>query len=64
MPNKDADNPEIVLRAIFQAARTTVDGGIRISFDIDASQADLLAKLLKIQQHTLYVVVTPETPKT
>jgi hypothetical protein len=47
----------ITLQAIFQSARTTVDGGIRVSFDIDASQVSLLPYLLSKQHQRLNIAI-------
>jgi len=55
-----SNDEQIILTAIFQSARTTIDGGIRITFDIDGSQSDLLSKLLKLKDQALFVVVTPK----
>jgi hypothetical protein len=51
----------MTLQAIFQSARTTVDGGLRISFDLDESQASLLPQLLKWKHRTLNIAIQPDT---
>jgi hypothetical protein len=63
MSNKKApkiDKSQVItLEAIFQSGRTTIDGGIRISFDLDSSQADVLSKLLKLAYQRLAVAISP-----
>ena len=49
---------QILLQAIFQSARTTIDGAWRISFDIDDSQGDLVADLVKLKNKKLFVVIS------
>jgi hypothetical protein len=51
---------QIVLTAIFQSVRSTVDGGLRVTFDLDASQAELLSKIIALKDKALYVVVTEQ----
>jgi hypothetical protein len=50
----------ITLQAIFQAARTTIDGGIRITFDLDASQAPIMADLIRLQSKCLNIAIQPD----
>lgn len=54
----------MTLQAIFQSARTTVDGGLRVSFDLDESQAHLLPQLLNWKHHTLNIAITPDSDPT
>jgi len=49
-----------VLTAIFQSARTTVDGGWRISFDVDESQGEIISQIVKMKEQALHVVVIPK----
>lgn len=48
----------VTLQAIFQGARTTIDGGWRLSFDLDASQAELVTQVARMTD-LLRIDVTP-----
>ena len=50
----------MTLQAIFQSARTTVDGGLRVSFDLSQDQAHLLPLLLNWQHQTLNIAIQPD----
>jgi len=50
----------LVLTAIFQSVRSTIDGGLRVSFDLDASQADVLSDIMKLKDKGLFLVVTEQ----
>ena len=49
---------EIAVSAIFQSARTTIDGGWRVSFDLDESQSEEITALAKLKNKSLIIVVT------
>lgn len=56
------DVEHINLTAIFAKATTTVDGGWRISFDIDESQSNEIAKLSQFRDLSLQLVIVPIKP--
>jgi hypothetical protein len=52
------EEENVVCTAIFQGARTTVDAGWRISFDLDESQAEEVTKIARLKGQRLVLVVT------
>jgi len=58
------NDSQILLTAIFQSARTTLDGGWRISFDVDSSQGELIANLVKQKDKQLFLVVSARKDET
>ncbi len=55
--------PKIVINAILQGARTTVDGGWRISFDLPAHESNNVVELSKLNNTVLHVVIIPAETK-
>lgn len=49
---------QIILQAVFQSIRSTVDGGLRVSFDLDPSQADILSQIMKLKNQQLFLVIS------
>lgn len=56
---------QITFTAIFYKAITTIDGGIRISLDLDKSQAQSMLDLIRLQGRSLEcaIVAHPEEVK-
>ena len=50
----------ITFECILNCAKTTVDGGWRISFDVDAKQADAILRLSKLRDCVLAVAIVPQ----
>lgn len=46
--------------AVFQAARTTTDGGWRVSFDLSEDEAKFVTDLNRLKGHLLYLCVMNE----
>lgn len=55
----------IQFQAIFNKAQTTIDGGLRVSLDLDTAQAQAMVDLIRLQGRTLEVAIIPhpEVPK-
>lgn len=47
----------IVINAILSGARTTIDGGWRISFDLPEHEAEQVVALSKLKDEALVIVV-------
>ena len=50
---------QFTLQAIFSKAITTVDGGWRISFDVDASESVTIAQLSQFRDTLLQLAIIP-----
>jgi hypothetical protein len=48
---------KLVVKAIFQSARTTIDGGWRVSFDLSEQESEFISKLPSLKGKELFVVV-------
>lgn len=48
------------MKALFSGMRTTVDGGYKITFELDASQQAAIFELLKIKDKLLTVSIEEE----
>jgi hypothetical protein len=48
---------KLSVKAIFQSARTTIDGGWRISFDLGQHESDFVSQLPSIMGKELYLVI-------
>jgi hypothetical protein len=48
---------DLITQAIFQSARTTIDGGWRITFDLSEQEAEFVTKLSKLKSKQLFLVV-------
>jgi len=55
---------QVILQAIFQSVRSTVDGGLRVSFDLDSSQADKLSEIMKLKDQGLFLVISARKDET
>lgn len=51
----------ITLQAIFNKATTTVDGGWRVSFDVNPSEVKKIAMLSVLRETLLELKITPVT---
>jgi hypothetical protein len=45
------------LQGVFSKATTTVDGGWRISFDVDEKQAKEITEISKLRDKTVFICV-------
>lgn len=52
---------KLISEAIFQSARTTVDGGWRVSFDLSEVDGDFITSLAKLKGESLFIVVQSRT---
>jgi hypothetical protein len=50
----------IAIQAVFQGARTTADGGWRISFDCSEQMAQEVTEIAALRNDVVYVVVLSE----
>jgi len=48
---------KLITEAIFQSARTTIDGGWRITFDLSELDTEFIAALAKLKHENLFLVV-------
>lgn len=53
-------NQPVNLEAVYKSHRTTVDGGISLTLDLPASEADNINALYKLAGQLLHVVVMTE----
>lgn len=53
-------NKRLTFHAVFQSARTTVDGGWRITLDLSADASPMMAELLEWKDRALYVAIIPD----
>lgn len=53
------DPDSITLTAIFSKATTTVDGGWRITFDVDQSEAQSILKLSVLRDQLFQMALIP-----
>lgn len=63
MKSKDTTPPDqhvIHFKAIFSKATTTIDGGWRVSFDLDAFQGDKATALNEVRDKVLQIAIVPE----
>lgn len=49
----------VTLKAIFNKAQTLVDGGWRISFDVDASQTNEVMMLARLREAVIQAAFVP-----
>lgn len=50
---------KLLLEAVFQSARTTLDGGWRISFDLGEAASEQMTQLLAWKDTSLYLAIVP-----
>jgi hypothetical protein len=55
----DTDSDHINFKAIFNNARTVIDGGLRISLDLTPDQAQAMVDLIRLQGRILEVAIIP-----
>lgn len=55
-----SQDKEIVIKSVFQSARTTVDGAWRISFDAALDESDNIKKIVELSGCSFLLVVLPQ----
>ena len=51
---------QVALKAIFDSARTTTDGGWKLTFSLDQSQGEQLIQTYALKDKNLFVVIMEE----
>lgn len=54
------EDQAVTFQAIFSKAATTVDGGMRVTFDLDENWGPIIEDLAKLRGKILHIAIIPE----